>query len=68
MKTTSMPKFFPFTVTANELACSDAEPEHFHLYRVFSFTSEARLFVISGSLTARSDLQPLAYRAGLKST
>lgn len=67
VKTTSMPKFFPFNITANELACSDAEPDQYHLYRVFNFTTVARLFVISGSLSARCDLQPLAYRAGLKS-
>lgn len=66
VKTTSMPKHFPFVVTANEVACSDAEPDHYHLYRVFTFTTDPRLYVVSGSLSARCNLQALAYRAGLK--
>ena len=66
VKTTSMPKHFPFLVTANELACSDAEPDHYHLYRVFSFTTQARLFVISGSLSEQCVLKPTIFSAGLR--
>jgi hypothetical protein len=35
VKTTGQGKYFPFYVTATELACSQDRPEQFRLYRVF---------------------------------
>lgn len=68
VKTTAMPKQFPFIVTANEVACSSTEPELYHLYRVFDFTTSGRLFIVSGSLTEKCELQPMVYRAGIRGT
>ena len=44
VKTTGLGKYFPFNVTVNEVRCSEAKPNEFHLYRVFNFGPEARLY------------------------
>jgi hypothetical protein len=64
VKTTALGKFHPFLVTANEVACSEAEPRKFHLYRVFEFRDRPKVFVLPGSLRSRCELQAVAYRAG----
>lgn len=63
VKTTGLGKFFPFAVTANELRCSEDVPDRFHLYRVFSFSTDARLFVLSGALSQTCKLNPALYTA-----
>ena len=68
VKTTGLGKFFPFYVTRNEVRCSEAEPERFHLYRVFDFSREARLYVLPGALSAVCDLEPIQFRASLRSS
>jgi hypothetical protein len=50
VKTTGLGKFFPFYVTANEVRCSEDQPEKFHLFRVFDFAQSPRVYVLSGSL------------------
>lgn len=62
-KTTGSGKHTPFIVTANEVNCSNAEPKRFHLYRLFDFSKQPRLFVLHGRLTDRCALRPLAFRA-----
>lgn len=47
VKTTGLGKYFPFNVTINEVRCSQARPDEFHLYRVFNFGLDARLYVLS---------------------
>jgi hypothetical protein len=64
VKTTVLGKFHPFLVTANEVACSEAEPGKFHLYRVFEFRDHPKVFVLPGSLRQRCGLEPTVYRAG----
>jgi hypothetical protein len=65
VKTTGLGKFFPFLVTANEVRCSEALPDRFHLYRVFNFSTSARLYVLPGSLREKCQLDPVLYRASL---
>ena len=63
MKTTGLGKYFPFNVTANEVRCSEANPEGFRLYRVFKFSERARLYMLPGPLERSCQLSPTQYRA-----
>jgi hypothetical protein len=63
VKTTGLGKYFPFDVTSNEVRCSEAWPREFHLYRVFNFGSDARLYMLLGALSASCRLDPTQYRA-----
>ena len=68
VKTTGLGKYFPFNVTANELRCSEARPQDFHLYRVFNFGPNARLYMLPGALSGSCHLDAMQYRAFVQST
>ena len=63
VKTTGLGKYFPFNVTVNEVRCSQARPLEFHLYRVFNFGPDARLYMLGGELSRSCHLNPTQYRA-----
>ena len=63
VKTTGLGKYFPFNVTVNEVRCSEARRNEFHLYRVFNFGPEARLYMLPGSLSSSCHLDATEYRA-----
>ena len=63
VKTTGLPKYHPFMVTRNEVRCSQARPDDFHLYRVFNFGPAARLYMLPGELSRSCHLDPTQYRA-----
>lgn len=63
IKTTGLGKFFPFYVTGNEVRCSEDIPQQFHLFRVFDFGREPRLYILHGSLRELCQLDPVMYRA-----
>ena len=63
VKTTGLGKFFPFYVTSNEVRCSEDIPLEYHLFRVFDFGREPRLYILHGSLRELCQLQPVLYRA-----
>ena len=63
VKTTGLGKYFPFNVTVNEVRCSEARPRDFHLYRVFNFGPNARLYMLAGELSKSCHLDPTQYRA-----
>ena len=63
VKTTGLGKHFPFHVTATEVRCSEDVPEKFHLFRVFDFAREPRLYILHGSLRQLCQLDPVLYRA-----
>lgn len=65
VKTTALGKFFPFYVTSNEVRCSDDIPNQFHLFRVFDFGREPRLYILHGSLRELCQLDPVLYRAAI---
>jgi hypothetical protein len=64
VKTTGFGKQTPFFVSRNELRVSQAKPE-FHLYRVFAYRANPRLFILRGALDRVCRLQPTQYVAGL---
>ena len=63
VKTTGSGKEFPFMVTANEVRVSAREQERYHLYRVFEFGRQPRLYVLSGDLAKTCKLEPTQFRA-----
>jgi hypothetical protein len=63
VKTTGMGKHFPFYATATEVRCSEDCPGQFRLYRVFDFARTPRVYVVSGALSRKCRLEPVAYRA-----
>ena len=60
VKTTIQGKYFPFFVTSNEVRCSVAMAEQYHLYRLFRFTQRPRLYVLHG---AEPNVSPFTDRA-----
>ena len=63
VKTTGLGKFFPFLVTTNEVRCSEDLADRFHLYRVFAFSSQPRLYALPGPLSQSCRLRPALYHA-----
>lgn len=63
VKTTTLGKFFPFYVTANEIACSESHPEKYRLYRVFGFPEKRRIYILMGALSESCRLVPTQYKA-----
>lgn len=63
VKTTSLGKFFPFYVSANEVGVSERESDLYHLYRVFAFGRDPKVFVLKGALSQTCRLKPAVYRA-----
>lgn len=65
VKTTAFGELTPFYVSRNELARSEADADHFHLYRLFDFRERPRLFDLPGSISVRCQLEPVSYLARL---
>ena len=63
VKTTSFAKETPFFVSRGELALSRTAKEQFHLYRLYQFRQEPRLFELSGQLDVHCLLDSVTYRA-----
>ena len=66
VKTTGFNRYTPFYVTSNELSVSIKERETYHLYRVFDFRKQPRLFSLKGSLEQSFSLEPTQYRAHIR--
>ena len=62
-KTTQFGASTPFFVSANEVAVSDQRADAYHLYRLYDFRAQARLFILDGALAANCDLQATQFRA-----
>ncbi len=62
-KTTKYGKSTPFYVTPNELRFSQQHADRYHLYRVFKFRDNPRLFALQGDLELRCQLKPSEYIA-----
>lgn len=63
VKTTTFGKDTPFFVSRGELALSREAKDQFHLYRLFEFRKEPRLFDLPGQLDQHCVLDPVSYRA-----
>ncbi|MHB1312881.1 MAG: protein NO VEIN domain-containing protein [Gemmatimonadaceae bacterium] len=63
VKTTRGGVLIPFFASRNEVDVSAAEHERYHLYRVFGFGRQPRLFTLQGSLLETCILDPIQFRA-----
>jgi len=63
VKTTSFGKETPFFITRNEVALSKSEADLFHIYRLFDFRREPRLFSFRGPVDRRCNLDPVTFQA-----
>lgn len=63
VKTTGSGRQFPFLVTSNEVRASEREPSSYHLYRVFEFARDPRMYILRGALSDVCRLEPTQYRA-----
>ncbi len=63
VKTTRFGKSTPFFLSKGELALSLQAADKFHLYRLFEFRREPRLFDLPGRLDVNCVLDPITYRA-----
>lgn len=63
VKTTAYGKQTPFFVSRNEVAVSRGRDDDFHLYRLFQFRRDPRLYMIQGALDRTCRLDPVQYRA-----
>lgn len=63
VKTTKYGPHTPFFVSRNEVRVSKAHAKHYHLYRVFAFRADPRLFALHGALSSTCDLDPATYIA-----
>ena len=65
VKTTGLTKYHPFYVSPNEVAVSAREAEKYHLYRVFGFGRNPRLYILQGALADVCRLEPSGFKARL---
>lgn len=63
VKTTSFGKETPFFITRNEVALSRSEADLFHIYRLFDFRKEPRLFSFRGPVDMHCNLDPVTFQA-----
>ena len=62
VKTTKLGKETPFYFTRNELTFSNKNSHNFHLYRLFNFEENAKLFFKNGSLDTICQSVPITYK------
>ena len=62
VKTTSFGKETPFFITRNEVELSRTHADLFHLYRVFEFRKEPRLFSLKGAVDRHCHLDPVTFQ------
>lgn len=63
VKTTKYGPYTPFFVSRNEVQISKAHAKQYHLYRVYAFRSDPRLFALHGALSKTCELDPTTYIA-----
>ena len=66
VKTTKYGRDTPFFVSRREIAVSRAEASRYHLYRLFGFNVNPRLFALAGSLSDTCSLSASTYLASVR--
>ena len=65
VKTTAFGMMTPFFASAREVTVSAERADAFHLYRLFRFRTDPKVFILPGSLRSTCRLDPVEYRASL---
>ncbi len=63
VKTTAFAKATPFYVSRNEVDFSERMKRQYHLYRVFEFRAQPRMFMLRGNMRKKLKLDAASYRA-----
>ena len=63
VKTTRFGALTPFFASRNEVNVSDDRQAEYQLYRLFKFSQQPKLFVLSGSLHQTCSLEPIQFSA-----
>jgi len=63
VKTTSFGKETPFFITRNEIGLSKAEVERFHIYRLFDFRKDPKVFSFQGPVEDYCKMDPMVFQA-----
>lgn len=66
VKTTNGAYLSSFIISRNELEFADEVGPAFHLYRVFDFREQPKLYMLQGSLAGQLHLEPMDYRASFR--
>ena len=66
VKTTKLGKETPFYFSSNELNFSQEHSDNFHLYRLFNFEDDAKMFIRNGGLDAICHVTPINFRGVVK--
>jgi hypothetical protein len=66
VKTTAYSKQVPFFLSRHELEVSRRLADSYHLYRLFRFRKDPRLYGLSGALDLCCDLDPVQYSARVR--
>lgn len=53
----------PFFASNNEVEVSDTRSAEYHVYRLFDFSKNPRLFMLSGSMRSTCALEAVQFRA-----
>lgn len=61
VKTTRFGSMTPFFVSRNELGVSVARQDDYHLYRLFHFSKQPKVFVLGGSISSTCELEPVSF-------
>ena len=65
VKTTRYGQYTPFYISASEVKFSATNWDKYHLYRLFEFRKQPKLFVLPGDVSTTVNLEPVNFRAGL---
>jgi hypothetical protein len=63
VKTTKYGQETPFYVSANEVRVSETHAEQYHVYRLFAFCRDPRLYALAGSIRTTCQLSPTTFVA-----
>ena len=63
VKTTRFGALTPFFVSKNEVEVSDERSGEYHVYRLFDFSKNPRLFLLNGSMRSTCSLEAVQFRA-----
>jgi hypothetical protein len=63
VKTTAFGPYTPFFVSESERKFSVEHGEQFHLYRLYEFREQPRMYALEGAITQTCSLDPTNYRA-----
>lgn len=63
VKTTKHGRETPFFLSRNEVRVSQSRADRYHLYRVFEFRVDPRMFTLKGALSSTCTLDPISFSA-----